>query len=205
MGGDPAPEEKPKSKKEKQREEREAREKEKQAAKEREREEREEREKEKEAEKEKQKEKEKEKEADKGGDEGEGEGDDGDKGGGGKLVSKDGDELLLAKKLIFKKDSDELSTKSKPILDELVGFLSDHDEIKKVEIAGYTDNKGDKEELQKLSADRAKAVKDYLVDHGIKAKRLTAKGYGPADPIASNKTKAGRNKNRRIEFHIKKK
>jgi pyruvate kinase len=65
--------------------------------------------------------------------------------------------------------------------------------------------KGDKAELKKLSSDRAKAVKDYLVEHGIKSKRVTSKGYGPENPIASNKTKAGRQKNRRIEFHILKK
>lgn len=221
MGGDPAPEDDGKGKgkskaelkkereaekaaqKEREREEREEREKEKEAAKQKEREEKEAaKEAAKEKEREKEKEKEKEKVADS--DDGEGEGD-GDAGKGGKLVSRDGDEIRLDKKIIFKKDSEELSTKSKPLLDELVNFLADHDEIKKVEIAGYTDNKGDKEELKKLSSDRAKAVKDYLVDHGIKSKRLTAKGYGSADPIASNKTKSGRNKNRRIEFHIKKK
>ena len=216
MTGDPAPEEgedgkgkgKGKSKKER---EREAREAEKAAAKEKAREDREEREREKQAakdkereEREREKEKEREKERVADGDDGEGEGEDsGEKAD--KPVWIEGDEIRLGKKLVFKKDSGELSSKSKPLLDELVAFLADHEEIVKIEVAGYTDNKGDQDELKALSAERAKAVKDYLVDHGIKSKRVSSRGYGTADPIASNKTKAGRLKNRRIELHILKK
>ena len=195
MGGEPAPDEdkgkgKGKGKKDKEAEK----------AKERE-----EKEREAEKEKEKAKDREKEKESDKDVvDVDDADGGEAEKGGD-KRVSIDGDEIRLEKKIIFKKDSDEVSTKSKPHLDDLVAFLSDHEEIKKIEVAGYTDNKGDKAELKKLSSDRAKAVKDYLVEHGIKAKRVTSKGYGSENPIASNKTKAGRQKNRRIEIHILKK
>lgn len=134
--------------------------------------------------------------------EGEGEGEPETEKAGDRRVSIDGDEIRLEKKLIFKKDSEDLSTKSRPLLDELVAFLADHEEIKKIEIAGYTDNKGDKDELKKLSSARARTVRDYLVDHGIKAKRVTSKGYGSADPIASNRTRSGRLKNRRIEIRI---
>jgi OOP family OmpA-OmpF porin len=117
-------------------------------------------------------------------------------------ASIEGDNIVLGGKILFKKDSDDISDKSAPILDDVVTLLKEHKEIKKVEVAGYTDNKGKKDKNVKQSAARAKAVRDYLVDHGIKGKRVTSKGYGSADPIASNKTKAGRGKNRRIEIHI---
>ena len=70
----------------------------------------------------------------------------------------------------------------------------------KVEIRGYTDNVGNASFNLKLSQKRADAVKIWLVKKGIDATRLVAKGYGEANPIASNKTEQGRKKNRRIEF-----
>ena len=69
-----------------------------------------------------------------------------------------------------------------------------------IEISGYTDNSGSAKLNLKLSQERADAVKDWLISHGIDAKRLTAKGYGSDKPIASNKTPESRAKNRRIEF-----
>ena len=67
-------------------------------------------------------------------------------------------------------------------------------------IAGYTDSIGSEVYNQNLSYRRALAVKDYLVRQGIEADRLIIKGFGEAQPIASNKTKDGRAKNRRVEF-----
>ncbi len=71
----------------------------------------------------------------------------------------------------------------------------------KVEIRGYTDSVGGWELNQTLSQRRANSVKKYLVNSGIQGERLLAKGYGEADPIASNKSAGGRAENRRIEFH----
>jgi OOP family OmpA-OmpF porin len=70
-----------------------------------------------------------------------------------------------------------------------------------VEIRGYTDSVGPASYNLELSQRRAEAVKQYLVNAGIDPSRLVAKGYGEADPIASNKTPEGRAQNRRIEFH----
>jgi OOP family OmpA-OmpF porin len=53
-----------------------------------------------------------------------------------------------------------------------------------------------------LSKDRAESVKQYLVDQGANPSRIEAVGYGASQPVASNKTKAGRQKNRRVEFTI---
>lgn len=71
-----------------------------------------------------------------------------------------------------------------------------------VEIAGHTDSLGSEKINTALSQKRADAVKNALVNAGVDANRLTAKGYGPSQPIADNKTKAGRDQNRRVTAEI---
>ncbi|MBU5635195.1 OmpA family protein [Geomonas sp. Red69] len=74
-----------------------------------------------------------------------------------------------------------------------------------VQVDGHTDNVGKPEANMKLSQDRADAVVKYLVDKkGVAANRLSAKGFGDTKPIASNKTKAGQAKNRRVDFTVTK-
>ena len=68
------------------------------------------------------------------------------------------------------------------------------------EIVGHTDNQGNKAKNKQLSADRAEAVKNFLVENGISESRLTTSGMGDSKPVASNKTPEGRAQNRRIEF-----
>lgn len=70
------------------------------------------------------------------------------------------------------------------------------------EVQGHTDNVGKPEMNKKLSQQRAEAVREYLIKKGVAAERLTAMGYGDERPIADNKTKAGKAKNRRVEFDI---
>lgn len=72
------------------------------------------------------------------------------------------------------------------------------------EIAGYTDNVGDAAANQKLSEERANAVRNYLIAQGVPADQLVAVGYGQEDPIADNETAEGRAQNRRIEFKVQK-
>jgi OmpA-OmpF porin, OOP family len=71
-----------------------------------------------------------------------------------------------------------------------------------LEIAGYTDNTGDAALNLALSQKRAEAVREALIKYGADPATLVAKGYGAADPIASNDTAEGRLKNRRIEYHV---
>ena len=71
-----------------------------------------------------------------------------------------------------------------------------------VEVQGHTDNVGKYDYNMDLSERRAQAVRTYLINQGVPAERLTAHGYGPDRPIDDNKTKAGRAKNRRVEFNI---
>ena len=71
-----------------------------------------------------------------------------------------------------------------------------------LEIAGYTDNTGNPAKNITLSQRRADAIRDTLIKDGVNPDTLTAKGYGSADPIASNDIPEGRLRNRRIEYHI---
>ncbi|MNI98745.1 putative lipoprotein YiaD precursor [compost metagenome] len=71
-----------------------------------------------------------------------------------------------------------------------------------LKLAGHTDNTGSMQLNLRLSKQRAEAVKAYLVAQGANASRIEATGYGPNQPIASNKTKEGRQKNRRVEFSL---
>ncbi|MEM7153547.1 MAG: OmpA family protein [Myxococcota bacterium] len=91
--------------------------------------------------------------------------------------------------------------KSKGILDEVAGVLNKYEGVK-VEISGHTDSKGKRDKNMALSQSRADAVKDYLVDKGVDASRITTRGAGPDEPIADNKSKRGRAQNRRIEFRL---
>ena len=68
------------------------------------------------------------------------------------------------------------------------------------EIVGHTDNVGSKDKNMQLSADRAAAVKNFLVENGIDESRMVTSGMGDTKPVASNKTPEGRAQNRRIEF-----
>jgi outer membrane protein OmpA-like peptidoglycan-associated protein len=71
-----------------------------------------------------------------------------------------------------------------------------------VEIAGYTDNTGDSTFNVTLSQNRAEAIRTALVGAGVDGSALVAKGYGEANPVASNDTEDGRASNRRIEYHV---
>jgi outer membrane protein OmpA-like peptidoglycan-associated protein len=71
-----------------------------------------------------------------------------------------------------------------------------------IEVGGHTDNTGDDAANMKLSHDRAKSVREYLLSRNINAERVQAKGYGESNPIATNDTDEGRKANRRTEFII---
>ncbi len=110
-------------------------------------------------------------------------------------------ETIVLKGVTFATASAELIGDSPQVLDEVVETLRRNSELK-LEIAGYTDNTGNHDYNVHLSQQRAEAVRDYLVAQGIAADRLTAKGYGPADPVADNDSEDGRATNRRVALHI---
>ena len=105
--------------------------------------------------------------------------------------------------IYFEQSKANILRRSFPALDDLVAILKEHATME-VRIEGHTDNIGDKSLLQKLSDDRAKAVKDYLVGQGIAGGRIETRGYGAARPISSNDDETTRSVNRRVEVRITK-
>ncbi|WP_296381836.1 OmpA family protein [Winogradskyella sp.] len=98
-------------------------------------------------------------------------------------------------KASFKKETDQ-------VLQAMVAIFKEYPKAD-FAIEGHTDSVGSKSTNQALSDRRANAVRDYLIANGISADRLTAAGYGEANPIANNKTRAGRKENRRVEVKLK--
>ena len=88
------------------------------------------------------------------------------------------------------------------MLEAVVKVLTDHPEIKHVNVEGHTDNKGVPAANKKLSADRAASVAKWLTGHGIDKARMSSSGFGQEKPIDSNDTEAGRSQNRRVEITL---
>ena len=87
------------------------------------------------------------------------------------------------------------------VLDEAVAVLGKYPSLH-IRIEGHTDDRGRDDKNMALSQARAEAVRQYLIEHGVAANRLTAKGFGETKPAADNGTRAGRAQNRRTEFVI---
>jgi outer membrane protein OmpA-like peptidoglycan-associated protein len=110
--------------------------------------------------------------------------------------------LSLTEKVQFDFDKAKILSASDTLLDEVVTVLRDNPNVQLVQVEGFTSSEGKAEHNQKLSQERADSVRQWLIDHGVAADRLLAKGYGPDQPIADNATEDGREKNRRVEFAI---
>lgn len=109
---------------------------------------------------------------------------------------------LLDAKIFFRSGSDVLEGRSQPILREVAAALRAYWTIRKLRVEGHTDNRGDKEMNVDLSERRARRVRKFLIARGVAAHRLVAKGFGPTKPIAKNRTRKGRAKNRRVVFEV---
>ena len=107
----------------------------------------------------------------------------------------------FAKTILFKLDSDSFVSGMSKNLDEMVAIMNEFPQAE-FAVKGYTDSTGSVAGNLKLSEKRADAVKDYFVNNGVDASRLTAKGYGEENPIDTNKTRAGRKNNRRVEVKV---
>ena len=104
------------------------------------------------------------------------------------------------KNLEFDLGKSTIRDHSLPSLDRVAQLLVDKNFSLK--LAGHTDNTGSKDLNMRLSKDRAESIKSYLVSKGANASRIEATGYGQNQPIATNKTAAGRQANRRVEFTL---
>ena len=122
----------------------------------------------------------------------------------GAVVDLDGCEVEAVIELegvYFDFDKATIKPEGKAVLNEAAALLKKHERVV-VEVAGHTDSTGSETYNQGLSERRANSVKDYLTSQGVTATRLSAKGYGEAQPVASNDTKEGRAENRRVELIV---
>ena len=105
----------------------------------------------------------------------------------------------LAKSVYFSLGSSKINSKVFKTLDEVIAVLNANP-TSNLSIEGHTDNTGDESVNKDLSQERADVIASYLKKKGIDAKRLTAKGYGSEKPVANNKSREGKSKNRRVEL-----
>jgi len=111
--------------------------------------------------------------------------------------------IVINEKVQFEYDSAKILEVSHDLLNEVANVIRENPQIRKIEVQGHASAEGNDDYNLKLSDKRANSVMKYLTGTaGIPADMLTAKGYGETQPIASNDTPEGMEKNRRVEFLI---
>jgi len=111
------------------------------------------------------------------------------------------EKVTLAADALFDFDKAVIKSDAKAKLDDLVAKLKAIN-LEVIIAIGHTDSVGSAAYNQKLSLKRAEAVKAYIISKGIEPNRVYTEGKGEKQPIADNKTKAGRSKNRRVEIEV---
>ena len=114
------------------------------------------------------------------------------------------DDRLVLYGINFATNSADITDESFNVLDHLARVLENRSDLR-IRVEGHTDDVGTRSSNQKLSLDRAVAVRDYLVKaHGVDAGRIAVEGKGESAPMAENETEAGKAANRRVEIHRQK-
>jgi OOP family OmpA-OmpF porin len=108
---------------------------------------------------------------------------------------------IILDDVLFDFDKSNIKPEGAAILDRLVAFMNENKD-KRVTLSGHTDSIGTEKYNQGLSDRRWHSVRDYLVKKGVNASRVSGQGFGETKPIADNKTKEGRAKNRRVEIKV---
>ena len=111
-------------------------------------------------------------------------------------------DLQTTTRIQFKINTANLADLSKQVLNQVAEILKEAPDAQ-IEVQGHTDSLGEQALNMELSQLRADAVRAYLITQGIEASRLTAVGYGPTKPVATNTTRQGRITNRRVVFSLK--
>lgn len=106
-----------------------------------------------------------------------------------------------AKTILFDTGKSSIKEQSAEVLQNIIGILNEYPNAK-FSIEGHTDSVGSEALNMKLSKERASSVMNYLISNGVASNRLTHEGYGESRPIDSNKTRAGRANNRRVEINL---
>jgi len=112
--------------------------------------------------------------------------------------------IELGQKIQFALDKSEILPASFALMDELAKTIQENPQVQKVSIEGHASDEGEEQHNLILSKARAEAVRLYLISKGVAADRLTSTGFGETKPLVANDSEAGREKNRRVEFHITK-
>jgi len=116
------------------------------------------------------------------------------------LVAKTGETTQL-RAIQFVQSKPDLLPEAQPALEQLLAFMQNNPTVE-IELSGHTDNQGNFDKNMALSKERVDVVKKFLVKNGIKARRISTKGYGPTRPIASNNSEETRRLNRRVEMTV---
>ena len=111
--------------------------------------------------------------------------------------------ITLGAHALFDTDKSDLRPEGMRELDEVAAKLKSFASIENINVVGHTDSVGAEAYNQGLSERRAASVKDYLVKQGISSSVISTSGMGETSPVASNKTREGRQQNRRVEISIK--
>ena len=109
--------------------------------------------------------------------------------------------LLAVSNVQFELNTADLTAASRDLLDNVAVALNEWEDVQ-VEVQGHTDNSGSIAINNTLSQLRAESVRNYLITKGVAESRLTAVGFGPRQPVATNTTREGRILNRRVEFNL---
>jgi outer membrane protein OmpA-like peptidoglycan-associated protein len=112
------------------------------------------------------------------------------------------EEVITTNRIHFAFNKYVIRPESYPVINEILASIQGRPEVESVRVEGHTDSIGSDAYNQKLSDSRANSVKNYMVDHGYPADKISSVGMGEGSPIADNATKEGRAQNRRVEFHL---
>ena len=104
--------------------------------------------------------------------------------------------------IFFETNRAKIQARSEPLLVEMANLIKSREDLGRISIEGYTDDRGSDAHNLTLSQDRAAAVMSFLVASGVDAARLESHGFGETRPIDNNKTEAGRARNRRVDFRL---
>ncbi len=110
-------------------------------------------------------------------------------------------QIMRLEKLIFVQSKAEIEDDSFGELDRLAMLMKENDDLV-IQLEGHTDNSGNPVLNQRLSERRVEAIKKYLVDQGIRRKRIKTKAFGGSQPLSSENTEEARQANRRVEIIV---
>ncbi|MEW6432650.1 MAG: OmpA family protein [Myxococcota bacterium] len=110
--------------------------------------------------------------------------------------------IVIRGKIVFELNSAELLPRNAKLLDALARLMNESAQVKRVEVQGHTDDTGEDDFNLALSLKRAEKVRQALIERGVDANRLSVRGLGKSEPVATNETPEGRARNRRVELKV---